>query len=49
MRPTGFGRGGGSLDKSSYEENDTGEHGTNISVFLDSSKPHLLWPMLSHN
>lgn len=35
MGPAGFGRGSGSLEKSSYEENDTGEHGTSISVFLN--------------
>lgn len=44
-----FGRGGGSLGKSSYEENHTGEHGTNIPVFLESSKPHLLWQIFSDN
>ena len=49
MRPTGFGRGGGSLDKSSYEENDSGEHGMNIPVFFESSKPQLSWPILSDN
>lgn len=49
VRPTGFGRGGGSLAKSSYEENGTGEHDTNFPVFLESIKPHLSWPILSPN
>lgn len=35
MGPACFGRGSGSLKKPSYKENDTGEHGTNISVFLN--------------